>query len=102
MDATVKLGCIACINLGHITPFEVDESQTVTHHIFGKTKPNAHFMVLPLCHRHHDRYGVDGLHYNKKRWEYQHGSQEQLWHKVVRYVYDDKPEYLDGIFEVWD
>lgn len=73
-----ELGCIACRNAGINTPAEY----TLIHHIDGKTKPDAHKKVLPLCHAHHDRYQVTGLHYNPTDWEAQHGTQEELLQQV--------------------
>ena len=72
------LGCIACYNMGIETP----EQFTCIHHIDGKTKPDAHFKVLPLCDHHHSRYHKTGLHNNMTRWEAEHGMQEDLLEQV--------------------
>ena len=48
------------------------------HHVEGKTKPCAHFKVIPLCDGHHSRYKTTGLHYNPAAWESQWGVQEAI------------------------
>ena len=47
MDALGRLPCIACLMHG-ITTEEIS-----LHHIDGRTKPDAHKLVLPLCKWHH-------------------------------------------------
>ena len=52
MDRVSQLGCIVCRQQGKgRVPCEI-------HHVDGKTKPDAHFKVLPLCFEHH-RMGSD-------------------------------------------
>lgn len=94
MAAVRELGCIACINQGFIRPYEVAPEYTVIHHVEGRTKPGAHFKVLPLCDTHHSRYKVEGLHYNLTTWEAIHGTQEELMERVNNMIYDELPEYL--------
>jgi len=78
MTKVRELGCLACYNMGIETPVEY----TCIHHTDGKTKPNAHFKVLPLCDLHHSRYHKTGLHNNLNRWEAEHGTQEDLLKQV--------------------
>lgn len=47
MDALGRLPCIACLMNGQHT------EQISLHHIDGRTKPDAHKLVLPLCKWHH-------------------------------------------------
>lgn len=47
MDALGRLPCIACLMHGKTT------EEISLHHIEGRTKPNAHKLVLPLCKWHH-------------------------------------------------
>jgi hypothetical protein len=50
-----QLGCIACLKDG------VFNDQVSIHHIDGRTKPEAHTKVLPLCAGHHqDGTGTRG------------------------------------------
>ena len=75
MDKVRSLGCIVCRNQGMLrVPCEI-------HHVIGKTKPNAHYMVLPLCFEHH-RMGSDkepiSRHPYKKRFEAAYGTEQQL------------------------
>jgi hypothetical protein len=78
MTAVNSIGCIACLNMGYETP----PDYTLIHHIDGKTKPKAHFKVLPLCDNHHSRYQKTGLHYNLTRWELEHGTEDELLAQV--------------------
>lgn len=80
MSAVNQIGCLACLNMGIETPPEY----TLIHHTDGKTKPNAHYKVLPLCDHHHSRYHKTGLHYNLTRWEAEHGTEESLLDQVER------------------
>jgi len=68
-----ELTCIVCIlqNLG--------DTPAAIHHINGKTKPGAHFLVIPLCSLHHQNggYGV-ALHAGKKEFERKFGTESYL------------------------
>lgn len=70
------LGCIACRIDGNPSP------PVSIHHIDGRTKTDAHWLVLPICAGHHqDGYGVPGLiavHPYKARFEARYGSQREL------------------------
>lgn len=55
-DALCGLGCIACRLDGR------RDTVATIHHIDGRTKPWAHWLVLPLCAGHHqDGTGAPGL-----------------------------------------
>lgn len=47
MDKMGKLPCVACLLNGKQSPL------ISLHHIDGRTKPGAHFEILPLCVYHH-------------------------------------------------
>lgn len=72
-DALASLGCIACRLDGNHQPM------VSIHHIDGRTKPDAHWLVLPICAGHHqDGTGVPGLiavHPWKARFEQHYGNQ---------------------------
>lgn len=75
--AIAGLGCIACHIDGRENPF------VAIHHIDGRTKPDAHKKVLPLCGPHHQQDDTDPLgriavHPNKARFEGKYGSQYAL------------------------
>ena len=55
------------------------QSPAAIHHTDGKTKPEAHFKVLPLCAAHHQHggYGV-ALHAGKAQFESRYGTEEEL------------------------
>lgn len=87
------LGCIACRKDGNHNPI------VSIHHIDGRTKPNAHWLVLPLCAGHHqDGTGAPGLiavHPYKARFQGVYGSQMHLLRECLYLL-------LDGGFIVPD
>lgn len=68
------VGCIACRIDGVIN------THCSIHHIDGRTKPDAHKRVLPLCDRHHQTGGPEApsVHPWKKRFETKYGKQDEL------------------------
>jgi hypothetical protein len=75
LQRVTALGCIVCrIYRNQYTPAE-------PHHMDGKTKPGAHFRILPLCPPHHRIPGkgyvsrADG----KKAFEAEYMPEEDLW-----------------------
>lgn len=92
-DALASLGCIACQLDGNRQPI------VSIHHIDGRTKPDAHWLVLPLCAGHHqDGTGVPGLiavHPWKGQFEQRYGNQLCLLddcHTELRSLGYDVPE----------
>lgn len=76
------IGCIACRLDGRVNPW------VSIHHIDGRTKPDAHKKVLPLCAQHHQQDDTDPLgriavHPNKARFEDLYGRQEDLLDEVM-------------------
>lgn len=73
------VGCIAC---HRDTSGHERNHQVSIHHVDGRTKPNAHWLVLPLCAAHHqDGTGAPGLiavHPFKARFEQRYGNQHAL------------------------
>lgn len=71
------VGCIACFK-----EFDARNFHVSVHHCDGRTKPNAHWLVLPLCAGHHqDGTGLAGLiavHPYKARFEERYGTQREL------------------------
>ncbi|MES2148615.1 MAG: Ref family recombination enhancement nuclease [Pseudomonadota bacterium] len=71
------IGCIACHLDGRFNPV------VSIHHIDGRTKPDCHKKVLPLCAGHHqDATDEDktlvAVHPHKARFERRYGPQMQL------------------------
>jgi hypothetical protein len=69
-----RVGCIACLLDGTMN------SYCSVHHIDGRTKPMAQWLVLPLCGGHHqDRGGRRiAVHPWKTRFEARYGTQQYL------------------------
>jgi hypothetical protein len=81
MRAVGRMPCIACEKDGHYNDY------VSLHHIEGRTKPNAHLEVLPLCASHHqhndsDPMGRIGIHPYKQRFEALYGTSRQLLNEV--------------------
>lgn len=53
MDSMRKLPCIACLKDGRVN------HNISLHHIDGRTKPDAHGQVIPLCAPHHQQDDSD-------------------------------------------
>ena len=78
------IGCVACAMDGNVNPF------VSIHHIDGRTKPDCHKKVLPLCAGHHqDGTGNDksmiAVHPYKAQFEARYGTQYELleWTKKM-------------------
>lgn len=82
MDRVASIGCIACRIDGHYTP------EVSIHHIDGRTKPGAHFRIIPLCAHHHQdspegrEKGFIAVHPWKAQFEAMYGKQECLLRQV--------------------
>lgn len=80
-----EVGCIACRIDGNVNPF------VSIHHIDGRTKPECHAKVLPLCAGHHqDGTGNDksmiAVHPYKARFEALYASQMELLAMVMERI----------------
>lgn len=79
------LGCVACNKDGMFTP------HVSIHHIDGRTKPHAHWLVLPVCGPHHQDMGIPGveaIHKNKARFEAKYGAQRDLLRECLQTLLD--------------
>lgn len=75
-----SLGCVACKKMRIFTP------HVSIHHIDGRTKPWAHWLVLPLCGPHHQDMGALGVfavHPYKARFESEYGTQKELFAECI-------------------
>lgn len=77
MDAAGKIPCLACALDGRHNP------AISLHHIDGRTKPGAHFLVLPLCAPHHqqddsDPLGRISVHGRKASFTARYGTELEL------------------------
>jgi hypothetical protein len=52
LDEVAQLGCIICLLY-----LSIKDSPSEIHHVDGKTKPGAHFKIIPLCDKHHRNKG---------------------------------------------
>lgn len=85
MQKARLVGCIACIKDKIIRPYEVSPEHTAIHHIDGKTKPDAHFLTLPLCPAHHQHSPI-AVHVDKSGFERRYGKQRDLIRHVRRLI----------------
>ena len=89
-DAIAQTGCIACAIDGRFNDY------VSIHHIDGRTKPDCHRKVLPLCAGHHqDGTGNDktliAVHPNKARFERRYGPQNVLLALVMDKLQEKAP-----------
>lgn len=87
MDAIAALGCRACAKDG------VENLECSIHHIDGRTKPGAHYLVLGLCAGHHQKgTGNDkklvAVHPDKARFEARYGTQRELLAGCIELIKD--------------
>ena len=89
------IGCVACLIDGHFNNW------VSIHHCDGRTKPDAHMRVIPLCAGHHqDGTGEDktmiAVHPYKKRFETRYGTQKELtnmcFHLLAQHDANGAPE----------
>lgn len=78
----VELGCIVCRN--EFGVFQFAEA----HHIVGRSSKNGHWLILPLCDRHH-RNGSDmppyiSRHPYKARFVAAYGNEMDLFEQVCK------------------
>lgn len=88
-----ELGCCACAKDGMLN------SHVSVHHIDGRTKPNAHWLVLPVCGPHHQDMGIPGveaIHKNKARFEAKYGAQRDLLRECMQILLDRGCVVPDG------
>ena len=77
-NALAGLGCVACRQEG-----KVNKAVSI-HHIEGRTKFEAHWLVLPLCASHHQDDGTKvAVHPFRARFEQLYGTQYTLLAKCV-------------------
>lgn len=77
MDAAGTVPCLACTIDGR------ENRHTSLHHIDGRTKQGAHFLVLPLCGPHHQQDDSDplqrpSLHGRKATFTARYGTEAEL------------------------
>ncbi|MDQ2139565.1 Ref family recombination enhancement nuclease [Alcaligenaceae bacterium B3P038] len=78
------VGCTAC------RQHNVFTQHVSVHHIDGRTKPSAHWLVLALCAGHHqDGTGARGMiavHPWKARFEAKYGSQMEQLRRAIKFL----------------
>lgn len=91
------VGCAACRASG------IRNHHVSIHHIDGRTKPHAHWLVLPLCAGHHqDGTGAPGLiavHPYKARFEQKYGRQIDLLERCMHYLLNRGLDVPDGAID---
>lgn len=86
LDRVVALGCIPCRD------FFDAESDAEVHHIDGKTKPNAHKQIIPLCARHHR---IPGEGYATR-----HGPGKNAGIVPFERAYGSEKDMLERVYEL--
>lgn len=84
-DALIRhIGCFACRFHG------VFNDYASVHHIDGRTKPDAHWLVFGLCGPHHqdDGSGAIAIHPYKAQFEASYGRQRAIHSECVQALVD--------------
>ena len=82
MNTVAEYGCYCCRELG------IYNDYILLHHTQGRTKPNAHFHVIPLCDKHHDYNQPEGLHANIGAWRKKWGRESEVIEKLFNHFYN--------------
>ncbi|RKS87309.1 phage RecA-dependent nuclease [Orbus hercynius] len=84
-DICQHVGCLACWLEGRFNDY------VSVHHIDGRTKPDAHWLVLAPCGNHHQiGSGCEAIHKNKARFVKQYGTEMELYKMQVEILLDKK------------
>lgn len=90
-DLCRHVGCVACRFEGGFNDY------VSVHHIDGRTKPEAHWLVLPLCGAHHQDNGTAvAVHPYKARFEERYGAQMDLLRWCIEWLQQRDMEVPDG------
>ncbi len=92
-----RIGCVACLADG------IRNHHVSVHHVDGRTKPMAHWLVLPLCGPHHQDQGIDGVvavHPYKAQFQARYGRQLDLIEQCARSLEEMGVELPDPIREL--
>lgn len=90
-DRMASLGCVACKKMG------MTNTWVSLHHCDGRTKPWAHWFVLPLCSAHHTDMGVAGvysIHGHRKSFESEYGTEKELFAECLSQLDNPPAEAL--------
>ena len=87
-DKVATYGCYCCRKMG------LHNTYILLHHCDGRTKPGAHYLVIPLCSDHHDRYVKTGFHYNPGAWRKIWGRENAIIIELFEFFEEPIPEVL--------
>ena len=105
-DLCREIGCIVCWHC-----FDKFNDYCSIHHIDGRTKPNAHKLVIALCAKHHqeepgDRErGIYAIHPYKRHFEEYYAPQSELKHiadTILKSLGKKVPELEDAVLTIGD
>ncbi|MCP1404274.1 Ref family recombination enhancement nuclease [Achromobacter insolitus] len=86
-----RIGCVACRMDGIFNDY------VSIHHIDGRTKPDAHWKVLPLCGSHHQDDGLAiAIHPHKAMFETRYGKQMDLLVWCIEQIQSQGATVPDG------
>lgn len=79
MDTVATYGCWCCRQM------DIQNDYISLHHTQGRTKPKAHYYVIPLCDRHHEYWSEDGFHNNPGAWRKKWGRESEILEMLFEY-----------------
>lgn len=89
MDRMGQLPCIACLKDGW-------KNHSISlHHLDGRAKPGAHFLVIPLCGPHHQQDDSDirqriSVHGRKATFQARYGTERELLAECIAMLEQNK------------
>ena len=92
MDRMGELPCIACLKDGWTN------HSISLHHIDGRTKPGAHFLVIPLCGEHHQQDDSDirqriSVHGRKATFQARYGTERELLAECIAMIEQSRDDH---------
>lgn len=94
-----NIGCIPCL-----VDHGMRNTHVSIHHIDGRTKPDAHWLVLALCAGHHQRgTGAPGqfaIHGDKRAHERRYGTEHEQLARAVADLQDMGQSIPDRVMDL--
>lgn len=90
LKLVAKQPCIACSNVR-----QEQISRTQVHHVVGRSRKNGHWLLLPLCGEHHERFIKTtpfsaSVHSDKREFHRRYGRQEELFKQLCDEINNGK------------
>ena len=82
LDQIAELGCAACYKEGNITPATIHHIRSMGGPAGGSNRGHGEFLVLPLCHYHHQ--GAVSIHATPTKFKMLYGTEVELFNQTLK------------------